>query len=64
MEAPPTFRIHLLGSKEAFDFTPPVSLWIDMQAFAQVFGLTMPELIARALSEQLPRMKQADESPF
>ena len=53
-ERPITIRVE--GSREAFEFNPPDDLWLDMRAYCLVTGLTIEELIKRALTEQLPRM--------
>jgi hypothetical protein len=50
-DAPPTIVVHEAGTGASFDFTPPPALWLDMQAFAAAAGLTIEELINRAVED-------------
>jgi hypothetical protein len=49
-DTPPTIVVHC-GPDESFEFIPPPDLWLDMQAFAAAAGLTIEELINRAIED-------------
>ena len=50
-EEPPTIVFKEAMSGTTWEWTPPADLWLDIQAYAAVTGLTIEALIHRALTD-------------
>jgi len=53
VDDPPTIVFREAGSGATWEWTPPLDLWLDMQAFAAASGLSIEEVINRALTDWL-----------